>query len=88
MDMTAEEIYEIVAGYAVEDKMEDVISEFLPGSLCEEKAEQILRARIPLAERLRTSIEDRDIMAIVDGYEAIQYCPCLKMFGYGKSSAE
>jgi len=63
----------------------DIRNEFAEGCECGRLEGEIYNARVRLGQRLGTDIEDRDILALVNAYEAMQRELCLKMYAYGRS---
>ena len=81
-------VYELLLGlhdltFFSSPEKERVIDPFFPKSIGGQYLDQIYNARIRLAKRLKTDIEDYDLMELVEGYESLQKLLSFSMFEYG-----
>ena len=88
--MTKKEIiYDLMTGQLdlavfCPDECAVVENECVPGRAVFELYSAVAAARLRLADRLSTDLEDPDVLEIVEDYERICRILCLKMYDYAK----
>lgn len=80
--MTKEQIYEYMTIRLVTPNPE-IPCEFDEGKPCDLLYEEVCEARASIAERTGLDLEDRDLLAMVEGMEEIAKELALKMYEYG-----